>query len=64
MEWQPIKTIPTDGTRVHLRREDCPGYDTRGCIRDGKLEMESFFIRSDMLLIRIPTHWAPMEAAQ
>lgn len=62
MTWQPIKTVPTDGTRVHLRREDCPGYDTYGRVNDGRLEMESFFIRSDMMLIKVPTHWKPIAA--
>ena len=55
-EWQPAATMPA-GVRVEVKREDCPGYDTTAIGENGKLSLASFFIRGDMTMHSVPTHW-------
>lgn len=57
-EWSSdFADFPQDGTIVQLCREDCPGYDTTGSFKDGRLDVASFFIRRDMAVLTRPTHW-------
>lgn len=52
-DWQPIETAPRDGTRVQLKRDDCPGYDTVGFWTGSEFATRNYFI-----LWFEPTHWA------
>jgi hypothetical protein len=63
-EWRTdFENAPRDGTRFEIRREDCPGYDTTATLDGGKFSPASWFIRSDMKLIKTPTHWRPISEA-
>lgn len=59
MEWQPIKTAPSDGTRIVLRFHDSLGYyELRGeCFLhdNGKF----YRIEPPCEIGRPPTHWKP-----
>ena len=67
MDWQPIDTVPRDGTRVELKREGFD-YGFNGGITTGVFDAEKqtmvtaeFFIDPRrMVLSRIPTHWRPI----
>jgi len=65
MDWQDISTAPKDGTKVNLRHELCPGYDTTGHFHDGTWLTRSFFLSgTTMCMYRTPTHWAPLPAPE
>lgn len=57
MEWQPISTAPSDGTRIILRFRDPLGYyEVR---EECFLHDDGHFYRIEppMMISRPPTHW-------
>lgn len=59
MEWQPISTAPSDGTRIRLRFRDALGYyEVR---EDCFLHDDGKFYRIDppWQISKLPTHWKP-----
>lgn len=68
MEWQQIETAPKDGTRVYVAHEldrqsmsksKYFGLNT-GSYEDGVWQPSAFFMCSDGMLRRNPTHWMPL----